>query len=181
MLALTLLSYRTYKKPITKTELELAEVNPGNLERDYTTSNLESIVDQVVNDFNLERDKVSNYFRCSKYASLAKQLFNRIDFDLQSNGNKLVSLSGTVMKIIKNGNEYRVVCRKAGISAQVERIAYKLSPKTQQWERYDVLPFFKYIHFMIKSWEPLTGDQITSIYNQLNSMIAGTLNAYKAI
>ena len=43
-----------------------------NIERDYSTTDLLSLVDQISNDFHLERDRVEAYLRRSRYASFVK-------------------------------------------------------------------------------------------------------------
>lgn len=43
-----------------------------NIEQDYSTTDLLSLVDQISNDFHLERDRVEAYLRRSRYASFVK-------------------------------------------------------------------------------------------------------------
>ncbi|EAY04643.1 hypothetical protein TVAG_227600 [Trichomonas vaginalis G3] len=146
--------------------------NIANLERDYSTTDLNSIVDQISNEFDLERDRLQNYFSRSKWASFSKQLFNKIDFNLNQNGFKVISLGGTVMKITKSNGLYTVNCRKVGVTTMLIRADF------QRVMQLNYVP----IEFCCAGANlVLSGQEITQIYNKLNDDIQGTLNAYKSI
>ncbi|EAX98957.1 hypothetical protein TVAG_321190 [Trichomonas vaginalis G3] len=144
----------------------------GNLERDYSTTDLNSIVDQVSNEFGLERDRVQNYFSRSKWASYAKQLFNRLDFSFDTNGYKVITLGGTVIKITKSNGVYNVNCRKADVTSKLLRADCQLRMQHLDWR-------FEYCLARVNV--PLNGQEIAQVYEKLNHEIEGTLNAYKNI
>ncbi|EAX98958.1 hypothetical protein TVAG_321180 [Trichomonas vaginalis G3] len=142
------------------------------LERDYSTTDLNSIVDQISNEFELERDRVQNHFTRSKWASYSKQLFSRINFDLNNNGFRVVSLGGTVMKITKNNGVYNVNCRKASISTMLLHKAFRMRMIADGKTPED---------YIVKTFQALPGQLISDIYNKLNSEIEVAINTYKSI
>ncbi|EAX98960.1 hypothetical protein TVAG_321200 [Trichomonas vaginalis G3] len=142
------------------------------IERDYSTTDLNSIVDQISNEFELERDRVQNNFSRSKWASYSKQLFNRINFDLDNDGFRVVSLGGTVMKITKNNGVYNVNCRKASIYTMLLQKKYRIRMFIEHSTPED---------YIIKTFQPIPGQLISDIYNKLNSEIEVAINTYKSI
>lgn len=62
--------------------LTVEKMNTANLERDDTTTDLNSLAWQVANDFHLEISNVTNHFRLAKYSRIpCKGLLFRIDFN----------------------------------------------------------------------------------------------------
>ncbi|EAY16441.1 hypothetical protein TVAG_004720 [Trichomonas vaginalis G3] len=148
-----------------------------NIERDYSTTDLLSLVDQISNDFHLERDRVEAYLGRSRHASYAKQLFNRIDFNLRSNYRRAVYLGGTVIKITKTNGVYTVICRQVSINAILCPGNWLNSFNINSEYEVSVPNIFLGI-----AWnDPLSAAQITQIYYDLNRKIEAKLNAYKAI
>ena len=158
--------------------LTVEKMTRANLERDYSTTNLESIAWQVANDFHLEQPNVVNYFQRSKWAQLAKNLFFRVDFNQVDGHEKAVYLGGTVIKITKSNGVYTVNCRQATVRGTVRYAVYiprrsfnaPFGEKAVPNIRRTVTPSYL-----------LSGEEITQIYNTLYSQIEGQLNAYKAI
>lgn len=158
-----------FRESNTVGPIDVVGAKTSNLERDYSTQNLESIVDQIANEFDIERDRVQNYFQRSKWASLSKQLFNKIDFNLATLNKRRVALSGTVIKITKANGIFSVNCRKAKVESHL-LVKYRYVEKPYD-SRY----------YLVNAGEPFSGEIIQNIYNDLNSRIEGQLNAYKAI
>ncbi|EAY16106.1 hypothetical protein TVAG_464940 [Trichomonas vaginalis G3] len=63
-------------------EFNLLETRPRS--GDYNTADLNSLVDTISRDFEIDRDKVQNYFDRCRWAAYAKQLFNKIQFNAQA-------------------------------------------------------------------------------------------------
>ncbi|EAY22407.1 hypothetical protein TVAG_378860 [Trichomonas vaginalis G3] len=141
-------------------------------ERDYSTTDLNSLVDQIANEFNLDRNRVQDYFNRCRWSSLAKQLFNKIDFDQEAVGKRVVCLGGTVIKITKADGVFYVNCRKAYVSSKLIHIAY------MAWSNKLGLPLS---YFVAEASRPLSASTITEIYNALSLKIEGDLNVYKNI
>lgn len=80
----------------------------GQMERDYTTTDLQSIVDDVANQFHIERDRIDSFFRSCKYHSSVMQIFHRFDMKVNNDNIRTLYYGATVMKIRKFGNTYRV-------------------------------------------------------------------------
>ncbi|EAX82781.1 hypothetical protein TVAG_253390 [Trichomonas vaginalis G3] len=146
-------------------------VDTGTLEKDYTTTDLYSIVDQISLDFNIEKDRIVNYFSRTKYASLSKQVFYRIDFGLQQIA-RGVGLSATVMKVVKANGIYTVNCRYVGVEGLLQPAKFArpgdLVPNTDA-------------RIIVPDYQPLTSEQIIQVYNMLYKKIEDQFNAYKAI
>ena len=121
---------KTLKKPkvverVSNEELDikvaLININHGILERDYGTSDLNSLIDQICNEFHLEWNYVSNYFGRTKFASLSKTNLFRIDMNQAEGPNKAAYLAGTVFKITKANGWYTVNVRQASVKGTIRR------------------------------------------------------------
>ncbi|EAY10292.1 hypothetical protein TVAG_491490 [Trichomonas vaginalis G3] len=121
---------KTLKKPkvverVSNEELDikvaLININHGILERDYGTSDLNSLIDQICNEFHLEWSLVSNYFSRVKYASLSKTIMFRLDMDQADGDNRAGYLAGTVFKVTKMNGWYTVNVRQASVKGTIRR------------------------------------------------------------
>ncbi|EAY06453.1 hypothetical protein TVAG_149390 [Trichomonas vaginalis G3] len=157
-------------QPFGATLCSVYDANVNKLERDYSTSDLNSLVDQIANEFNLERNRVQDYFNRAKWSSLSKQLFNRIDMNQPINGYRAASLGGTIIKITKVNGVYYINCRKAFVSAKLQH---------SYWQVY--LGQMQFIQAPIETWQALPPCALNYIYYELNSKIEGFLNVYKNI
>lgn len=143
-----------------------------NLEKDYSTTDLNSIVDQISNDFHLENERVAFYFGRTKHAKLSKQVFYRIDFNQRDRMARSVYLAGTVFKVTKENGVYNIKCRQARITGSLQAIFSA--------RKGDLIPNDE-PRWVISAYQQLTGEQITQVYNLMYKQIEGQLNAYKSI
>ncbi|EAX91548.1 hypothetical protein TVAG_422430 [Trichomonas vaginalis G3] len=150
------------------------EMRTANSERDYSTTDLQSIANQIANDFHLEPNNVINYFARSKWASLSKNLFFRVDFNQVEKYQRAVYLGGTVVKITKSNGVYTVNCRQANVRGIAQPDFYR----SFGMRRNSAVPN---IRIAVRPTDRISGEDITRIYNTLYSKIEGQLNAYKAI
>ncbi|EAX95756.1 hypothetical protein TVAG_105150 [Trichomonas vaginalis G3] len=83
-----------------------------------------------------------------------------------------VALSATVFKVTKVNGIYTINCRFVGADGLLQPAKFArpgdLVPNTDA-------------RIIIPDYHPLTGEQITQVYNMLYKHIEGRLNAYKAI
>ncbi|EAX86707.1 hypothetical protein TVAG_524400 [Trichomonas vaginalis G3] len=157
----------------TTEPVRVIRFNPTNLERDYKTRNLESLIQQIANEFHLDVQKVAMFFRLNKWSLYSKKLFNRIDFgQVQDKDQRSAYLGGTIIKITKSNGEYTVNCRQAAVSALIQA--------TRTQHRYRRLLGHSRRHHDVE-WRALTASEIQQVYNECNNQIVGRLNAYKNI
>lgn len=154
-------------------------VQVNTLEKDYSTKDLIAIADQVASDFKLEGVRVHNYFRLVKFASLSRQLFNRVDFNYEDKGYRVVTVAGTVIKITKANDVYTVKCRKVYVNSNVIDSSYIAGAYEYTSDFLGYLSQGSHMQFMTKPWSPLPASSIAFIYNELYKRIEGPLNWYK--
>lgn len=56
----------------------------GEIQLDYKTTDLLSLVDQIADKYHLERDRVELFFRLCKHSSSSMQLFHRFESQKES-------------------------------------------------------------------------------------------------
>lgn len=148
------------------------QISVAKLEKDYSTNDINSIVDQIANEFEIERNKLQNFFNLCKWSSTSKQLFNKIDFNQIFDRYRAAKLSGTVIKVTNNHGSYIVNCRQARAQSI---LMHKPTATPYSFGGMGPEPFF------ITKWRLITTRSITFIYNELNSKIEPFINIYKHI
>lgn len=153
---------------ITKLEKQL-----GN--KQYSTTNLDTLVNQIASEFKIDAAKLRNFFHRARFTRTTKSLFNILNFDkLGTVKDRVASLGTCVVKVTKDGNTYNVDVREAVSQATI----YANNAMKTVRKRWGGLSRSSHTS---RSWRPLTANEITQIFNEVNNNIRNEVNQNKKI
>ncbi|EAY00039.1 hypothetical protein TVAG_345870 [Trichomonas vaginalis G3] len=153
--------------------IRITKITKNLNQKRYTTTNLESLTQQVARDFNLDPNNVAQFFKRSKFSRTAKTLLNKLRFDkLASIVDRTAQLNTAVIKTTKNGNTFTV--NVAGGVSAASIVANNVFKKTTtHWGRSRTSTS--------RNWRALTASEIQFIFSKVQAEIQNDMNRFKNI
>ena len=157
-----------WAEPIKITSIQKVTEN-----KDYTASDLTSLISTIVSEFSLDKTKLTNFFARAKFTNEAKTLLNTVEFGAKTDKRyRLGNLGVAALKVTKSGSSYTVNVKKASGNAEIWANTVKKSTKK-------ILGASKSSKSV--SWRPLTASELTQVYQTIQSTIASEIAEIKKI
>lgn len=128
---------------------------------DWTTNDLNSIVNEVSSKFSIDASSLANYFKVVRYSNNAKRAFSTFGFVTNSLAYRDTFLSTTIIKVSRNNGVFTVNGRQASTKGEAG-IQY-----------FDEICFDSKQYFDLKT--------INAYYSTMESIISDEIESFKQI
>ena len=141
--------------------------------KEYSAGDLNTLIDTINSEFGVDKAFLTNYFKRARLVNLRKTLFNTINFGaLNDRRNRIASLGCAVIKVIKNGNAFTVNVKKVGGVAKIFANTVEKTTTSKLGQSHSSTS---------ESWRPLTGMELTDIYNKIQQQISDKVTQIRNI
>ena len=153
--------------------IKITSIQKFSESKDYSTTDLSSLINTIISDFSIDRNKLTNFFNKAKFTNQAKTLINMVDFNAKSDKRyRLGNLGVAGLKVTKSGSSYTVNVKKASANSEIWANTVKKSTK-------------KIVGISSSSksasWRPLTASELTQVFQTLQSSISSEIATIKKI
>lgn len=149
----------------------LAPISTNTQSGDWTTNDLNSLVNEVSTKFSIDPSSVSKFFNTARFANQARRAFTTYGFEGGDYHDRNTMLRTTILKVSKNNGIYSVTGRQACALALA-----KIIPRSTMGQYCQDI-FISASQYRV----PFTGIAIQMYYNKLESLIDDQIKSFMQI
>ena len=143
--------------------VEIDQIDKEVLSDIFTTEDLQSIIEPISYEFGIDGDQIATYFDQVKTETESKRAFHTFNISIKDDPKyRLASVGTTLLKVVKNGNEYSAHVKKVQGTANI-----LANTDTKEGQQTD------------KNWRPFDTDEVDDVFNTIKEQIKPDIEQMK--